>query len=173
MTENSVEQQLANALAEVDRLKNAGSNTTFIQMIKEHQEEMKKLSHLSSAAHVILVTLMQQMGQLNSVMISIDAICKLANLSPSTVKRGIGILREEKWLAVLKIGTANVYRVNSDVLWQDRPDGRWAAFSANIVVDFEEQDELTKNTPNFKTRRIPLVEADDGMQDANQQQNSD
>jgi hypothetical protein len=163
MAEPSVEQQLANALAEVDRLKNADTSTTFIQMLKFHQEEMKKLSHLSSAAHVVLLTLIKQMGQLNTVMISIDAICKLADLSPSTVKRGIGILREENWLAVLKIGTANVYRVNSDVLWQDRPDGKWAAFSGNIVVDFDEQDELTKKKPIFKTRRIPLVEADDGM----------
>lgn len=165
MTEQSVEQQLANALAEVNRLKNVDTSSTFIQMLKFHQEEMKKLSHLSSAAHVVLLTLLQQMGQLNTVMISIDAICKLANLSPSTVKRGIGILREEKWVAVLKIGTANVYRVNSDVLWQDRTDGKWAAFSGNIIVDFEEQDEITKMRPTFKTRHIPLIEADDGMQD--------
>ena len=173
MSEISLEDRLAAAEAEVIRLKSAAENSDFIKLIKDHLDEMKKLSMRSPPAHTVLLTLIQQMGKLNAVVISIDALCKLSDLSLSTVKRAVGVLREENWVTVVKIGTTSIYRVNSDLLWQDRADGKWAAFSANIIVDFDEQDELTKNTPTFKTRRIPLVEADDGMQDIIQHQNSD
>jgi Fe2+ or Zn2+ uptake regulation protein len=164
MDELSLEDRLAAAEAEVVRLKHAAENNDFIKVIKDHLDEMKKLSMRSGAAHSVLTTLIQQMGNLNAVIVSMDALCKLSGLSFSTVKRAVGILREENWVTVVKIGTTAVYRVNSDLLWQDRSDGRWAAFSANIVVDFDEQDDFTKKNLGLRTRHIPLVEADDGMQ---------
>lgn len=165
MSEISLEDRLAAAEAEVIRLRHAAENNDFVKSIKEHLDEMKKLSMKSPPAHTVLLTLIQQMGKLNAVVISIDALCKLSDLSVSTVKRAIGVLREENWVTVVKIGTTSIYRVNSDLLWQDRPDGKWAAFSANVIIDFEDQDEFTRNNPQLKSRRIPLVEADDGMQD--------
>jgi len=79
------------------------------------------------------------------------------------------MLREQQWLEVLKVGTANVYRVNSEVFWQDRADGRWTSFQAQVVANFDEQDEVTKKMPSVRTRHIPLVEADDANQVHGQQ----
>ena len=61
------------------------------------------------------------------------------------------------------MGTAIIYRVNSNVVWQDRADGRWASFNAHVILNFDEQDNITKAMPNVRTRHIPLVEADDAV----------
>lgn len=159
----STEVQLASAQKELARLKQGAINAGFIQVSKMYIAEMTDLAQRAPSAHTVLWTLVQQMNKLNAVMISQDSLCKLTKLSSATVKRAVSLLREQQWLEVLKIGTANVYRVNSDVFWQDRADGRWASFHANVVLNFEEQDELTKTQPRVRTRHLPLVEADDAV----------
>jgi len=105
------------------------------------------------------------MNKQNSVMISQDSLCSLTKLSIATVKRAVALLREQKWLDVVKVGTANLYRVNSNVVWQDREDGCWASFFAVVVANFNEQDEMTKCRLKVRTRHIPFVEADDEIND--------
>ncbi|MDO8336521.1 MAG: hypothetical protein Q7T74_07130 [Candidatus Saccharibacteria bacterium] len=160
--------QLASAQKELARLKHGAVNAGFIQVSKMYIAEMTDLAQRAPSAHTVLWTLVQQMNKLNAVMIGQDSLCKLTKLSPATVKRAVALLREQQWLEVLKVGTANAYRVNSDVFWQDRADGRWASFSANVIVNFDEQDERTKTFPKVTTRHFPFVEADDATLFLNQ-----
>ena len=157
----SAEIQLASAQKELARLKHGATNAGFIQVSKMYIAETIGLANQSPSAHSVLWTLVQQMDKQNSVMISQESLCKLTKLSSATIKRAVALLREQQWIDVLKMGTANVYRVNSTVFWQDRADGRWASFSANIILNFDEQDEQTKRMPTVRTRHIPVVEADD------------
>lgn len=64
-------------------------------------------------------------------------------------------------LDALKIGTNNVYRVNSALAWQDRAEVKWAAFNARLVVNFEEQDSINKRLVRERIRHIPFVQKDD------------
>ena len=155
------EVQLASAQKELARLKNGAVNAGFVQVSKVYIDEMNDLVRNAPSANVVLWTLIQQMNKQNSVMISQESLCVLTNLSRATVKRSVALLREQQWLDVKKLGTANIYRVNSNLVWQDRADGRWASFTANIVLNFDEQDQITKALPNLRTRHIPFVEADD------------
>lgn len=124
---------------------------------------MNDLAQHAPSAHRVLWTLIKEMNKQNAVMISQDSLCRLTRLSSATVKRSVALLREQQWLQVLKMGTANIYRVNSSVVWQDRADGRWASFNAHVILNFDEQDNITKAMPNVRTRHIPFVEADDGI----------
>jgi Fe2+ or Zn2+ uptake regulation protein len=161
--------QLQSAHAELHRLKYGAVNAGFIQVSKMYIAEMKDLAQHAPSAHTVLWTLVQEMNKQNAVMISQDSLAKLTKLSIPTVKRAVAMLREQQWLEVLKVGTANVYRVNSEVFWQDRADGRWTSFQAQVVANFDEQDEVTKKMPSVRTRHIPLVEADDANQVHGQQ----
>lgn len=136
-------------------------NAGFVQVSKMYIAEMNQLAKHAPTAHTLLWMLVQEMNKQNSVMISVPSMAKILGMSPATVKRAISLLREQQWLEVLKIGTGNVYRVNSSVFWQDRADGKWASFDARVVVNWDEQDDTTRLNPPVKTRHIPLVEADD------------
>lgn len=154
--------QLESTRKELARVKHGAVNSDFVQLSKIYMDETVDLANRAPAAFTVLMTLVKQMNKVNSVMISNESLERICGISNSTVKRAIKILREQQWIDVLKVGTSNVYRVNSNVFWQDRADGKWASFQAQVVLNFDEQDETTKKKPiKSWTRHIPLVEADD------------
>lgn len=118
-----------------------------------------------------MTSLVKVMNKQNAVMISQESLAKLTKLSKPTIKRAVALLREQQWIDVLKVGTANVYRVNSGVFWTARADGRWASFSAEVILNFDEQDERTKaapvNPPKPILRHTPFLHADEEVVVAN------
>lgn len=158
------ERELNSTNAELRRVKVGAINKDFVQLSKLYLDETIELSTRAPAAHKLLMTLVKHMNKTNAVMISNESLVKLTRMSESTIKRAIKLLREQHWLDVVKLGPSNVYRVNSSVFWQDRADGKWAAFQADLIVNFDEQDAATKKrTPRMFTRHIPLVEAHDAL----------
>jgi hypothetical protein len=139
----------------------APTNSGFVQVSKIYIDEMNQLAHYAPSAHRVLWTLIKEMDKQNAVMLSVDSLCRLTKLGPATIKRAVALLREQQWMDVYKIGTSNVYRVNSALVWQARADGKWASFNARIVLNFEEQDATTKKLNGAATRHIPFVQKDD------------
>lgn len=139
--------------------KTGATNFGFVQVSKRHIDDLNALARESPAAHATLWTLCKAMNKQNAVMVSQDSLAKLTGYSKATLKRALTHLREQQWIQVLKVGASNVYRVNSSVFWQSRANERWASFSAEVLVNFDEQDNLTKAAPEPKLRHIPLLEA--------------
>ena len=159
---SQLQAELDSTRRELARVKHGAVNSDFVQLSKIYMDETVSLANHAPAAFMVLMTLVKQMNKVNSVMISNESLERICGVSNSTIKRAIKILREQQWIDVLKVGTSNVYRVNSNVFWQDRADGKWASFQAQVVLNFDEQDETTKKKPvKSWTRHIPLVEADD------------
>jgi hypothetical protein len=156
--ENDPQTEVELLRQEVARLKSGAINSGFVQVSRKHIDGLNQLALHSPKAHFVLWKLVQAMNKQNAVMVSQESLQKLTGLSRPTVQRAIALLREQQWMEVLKVGTANVYRVNSSVFWQTRADGRWASFSAEILVNFDEQDEKTKAVPQPKLRHVPFVE---------------
>jgi hypothetical protein len=154
----NAEQEVEQLRQELARLKSGAVNYGFVQVSRKHIDDLNQLALKSPKAHFVLWKLVQAMNKQNAVMVSQESLQKLTSLSRPTVQRAISVLREQQWLEVLKVGTGNVYRVNSSVFWQTRADGRWASFSAEVLVNFDEQDETTKATPQPKLRHVPFVE---------------
>lgn len=149
-------------LGDVARLQNVLDNPDVVRMNKIYLEEVVALSNKSTPALKVLMILVGKMSEVNSVVISSETLEKIARLSNSSVKRALKILREDEWLDVGKVGTMNIYRINSDIFWHETPDGVFAQFQANVVLNLDEQDEITrKRTPGVMTRNIPMVTAGD------------
>lgn len=140
------------------------ANTGYVQVSKIYIDEMNQLAHYAPSAHRVLWTLIGEMDKENAVMLSVDSLCKLTKLGSATIKRAVALLREQQWLDVFKIGTSNVYRVNSALVWHERADSKWASFSARVLVNFDEQDETARKLVGSRTRHIPFVEKDDATQ---------
>ncbi|SAL80167.1 helix-turn-helix domain-containing protein [Caballeronia telluris] len=145
---------------ELAKLKRGAVNQGFVQVSRKYLDELDELAFQSPAARKLLTSLVKAMNKQNAVMVSQESLAKLTGLSKPTIKRSVALLREQQWIDVLKVGTANVYRVNSGVFWTARADGRWASFSAEVLLNFDEQDEHTKTQPKAQLRHIPFVQAE-------------
>lgn len=142
---------------------NALPDPDSIQLSRLFLDETVDLAKHSAAGFKILMVLVGRMKKSNSVVISNQSLGTLTGLSIATVKRAIKELRDQDWLEVGKIGTMNVYRMNSAIFWKQTPSGhKWAEFESSVVLSFDEQDEITqKRLPGQFTRHFPLVEVSD------------
>lgn len=130
----------------------------FVQVSRKYLDQLDELAFEAPAARRMLTALVKSMNRKNAVVISIDHLCKRTGQSRSTVKRSIAHLREQRWIDVKKVGTGNVYSVNNEVYWRARIDGKWASFGAEIVLDWEEQDEATKSGELGPLRHVEMIE---------------
>lgn len=153
---------LAHANREVARLRGVLDNPDVVRINKIYLDETVKLGNQSPTAFKVLMVFVSKMKSHNALLISNDALEKETELSNSTIKRAIKLLRDENWIDVAKLGTSNVYRINSNIFWHETANGKWAEFSAHIVLNYDEQDQITQmRVPGHYTRDIPFVTASD------------
>ncbi|GJH39035.1 helix-turn-helix domain-containing protein [Paraburkholderia hospita] len=155
--------EVARLRAEVARLKYGATNSGFIQVSRKYLDELDALGRQSPTARSLLTTLVKAMDRKNAVVISQGLLAKRLNVSAPTVKRAVALLREQKWIGVKKVGTANVYMVNSAVFWTSRAEGKYATFSAQVVLDYDEQDEVTKAGGDEGLRFVERIDADEDV----------
>ncbi|MFZ6727677.1 replication/maintenance protein RepL [Undibacterium sp. MH2W] len=75
----------------------------------------------------------------NGIVISAPALARQMGISERTAKSATAILRDMKFVQILKSGNTNVYIVNSKVAWQGNRGMRYASFNAQLLVDEQEQ----------------------------------
>jgi hypothetical protein len=103
----------------------------------------------------------------NGLVISAPALARAMGISERTAKSATAILRDMKFVQILKSGNTNVYIVNSRVAWQSARGARYASFNAQIVVDEHEQhrtvEEIEAEAESLN--EVPVMEiSDDGLQ---------
>lgn len=144
--------------AELARLQAGKTNKDFVQVSRKYLQDLDTLAFQSKPARKLLTTLVLAMDRSNAVVVSQDVLVKMTGMSKATIKRAVAHLREQKWIEVVKSGTANIYRINKYVFWQSRAEGKFAAFGANVVIGWDEQDEVTQAIgPGDKLRKIEAI----------------
>lgn len=58
-------------------------------------------------------------------MVSEESLVKVTGSIRPTIQRAVSFLREQQWIDLLKVGTANAYQVNSGVFGTACAHGRW------------------------------------------------
>ncbi|MES9320406.1 hypothetical protein ABEP90_12405, partial [Cutibacterium acnes] len=90
------------------------------------------------------------------------AMQQILGKSRPTLDRAVRLLREDNWIQVVKVGTANAYVLNSAVFWTDRGDKRhMASFKAQIVTTLDEQDKDFRANPHVKLKHVPTLVSKD------------
>lgn len=136
----------------------AKKNYNFVQVQKSALKDMRGLAARSPKAMQLLLTLVEKMNRENAIMISKKTLEQITGMSSASVTRAIKLLKEERWVQIIKVGTSNVYRVNSLAFWQAAKDQRYTSFRATIVASENEQDE---NWDGVKLKHFPLLESND------------
>ena len=135
-------------------------NHNFVQVSRQFLSDWRRLLKESPIAVELMYLLMQYMGRTtNALVISQKSLCELTGYSRQYIHRGLRVLREERWLEVVKIGNANAYCVNEKIAWQAANNQRpYALFSAAVYASGTEQGSDYREIAKKDLRHIPFVE---------------
>ena len=139
----------------------------WLQSDKAAHQAMWKLGIQHPMALSVLHFMVSKLSRgTNGVVMSAAAIAKAMGISQRTVQNTIVVLRDCKFVQVLKSGNANVYIINSRVAWQGERGARYASFNAQILVDESEQaqdvDELIRQADEMLP--VPLMHFNEEIQ---------
>jgi hypothetical protein len=132
----------------------AKKNWQFLQIEKASLREFRRLADQSPNALKVLLVIAEKMNRENALMVSRATLCEITGLSSATLTRAVALLRDEKWIQIIKVGTSNVYRVNSKAFWQSSGDKKYASFRATILAAEHEQEE---KWDEIELKRFPLL----------------
>jgi hypothetical protein len=144
--------------AEIAQLKSGAVNRNFVQVSRDYLDALDALMVQSPSARRLLTVLIKEMRRDNSLVISQEGLQKRTGFSPSTISRGVKLLRNQNWIDVKKVATMNVYFVNSAVVWTTRAEGKYASFNARVVLDWDEQDAITKSDKTPELRQVQVLQ---------------
>lgn len=136
----------------------ARKNYNFLQLEKRTVGELKRLTQASPKAATLLYTLAERMNKQNAIVMSQSTMQSLLGWSRPTISAAIKLLKEEQWLQVLKIGTANAYIINSRVFWQSTGNLKHTVFNAQIIASASEQSESFEELQKVKLKHFPFAE---------------
>lgn len=160
-TEARVRQQ---ELAEQEKAEaRAKKNFNFVQIEKRALKEVRTLYERNATAGKLLFILAEKMNRQNALVCSYDTMSKITGLSRQTLYKAVKYLKEENWIQVIKVGTANAYVVNSRVFWQSSGDKKFTVFNAAIVASSDEQDEPVENWDKIELKQFPFLSHDEEM----------
>ena len=142
-------------------VKRLPKNLDFVQVSRSEMRAIAELGGRSKLALEVLMMLAQVMDKENAVMMSYETMGSLTGKSARQLSRAISLLKNDMWLSVVKIGSANAYVLNNAVFWTDKGDKKYATFSAKIVTTLGEQEKDLRSSPNVKLRRVPSLQANE------------
>lgn len=130
----------------------------FVQLTRGYLKDLRELAKRSPAAHQILWLLTERMNKTNAVVMTHKTMGQILGYSPATIYRAVGLLAEEKWVQIVKIGTAHGYIVNSKLVWRDRDGKRYASFYAEIITSEDEQAHPIEDWDEIELRQVPILQ---------------
>lgn len=157
----SLNNNLLDHIQEKEQEEKVKKNLNFVQLYKQHLMDLRRLTNRDSNALSILLIMVEKMNKQNALVISQKNLEKITGKSRTTVHRAIKVLREENFIEVIKIGTANAYVVNANVFWQDdhSKKSKFAIFDATVVASLDEQDkQYQENWKGIKLKSVPILQ---------------
>lgn len=123
-------------------------NPPFTQFYNDHLSQIQWLCEKNSMAAAIWFYLVRAMDDRNLIIVSQNVLKNEFDTSKSTVARSIKFLNENGFIVIHKVGTANAYSINHELVWKRGHNEKQYAFdTANVIFAEEEQkgmiDKLT------------------------------
>jgi|TARA_Y100000114_G_C11761976_1_gene330309 hypothetical protein len=129
--------------------KELGATTSpgpWVQVERKAMEQWAALIAESPAAGQLLMTMVARMGRGNALVASQQALTEASNLSLSSVKRAIKLLKDRRFVEIVQIGptrSSSAYVINSRVAWSGKREGmRQSMFHAVVLASESDQKEI-------------------------------
>lgn len=144
-----------------EKLRKNSPFSNFYQFNRDYSKQMIWLAGKNAKAHQILLFLLDQMDSYNALMCSYKVIQEALDMSESTAKRGIKILKEHGFIGVYRSGSSNVYAVNKSLAWSSwGKNYRYAKFDAKIIISESEQEDIKLKQSKVKQIEIKKKKED-------------
>jgi hypothetical protein len=137
----------------------------FAMLTRGYIRDMRELSRRNQAAFQVFMLLAERMNKTNAVVVSQATLCQILGYGRTTIHAAVRLLEAERWLQIVKIGTANGYVINSKVLWRDHSGKRYASFFAEVVVSEAEQSRSIEDWDNVELRHVPVLKPGESIVD--------
>lgn len=134
-------------------------NHHFVQMEKRSIRDIRGLIDRSPNAAKLLLIMAERMNKVNALLCSFKTLQEITGLGRTTLSQAVNLLKKERWIQVIKIGTANAYVVNSRVFWQSTGDKKHTVFNATVIASADEQDK--EEWDNIDLRHFPMLLSED------------
>lgn len=121
--------------------------------------EIRALAKRNPVGFQILTFLMERMNRSNAVVISQATMCQILGYGRTSVHNAVRLLEAERWLQIVKVGTATGYIVNFKVVWAGQNEARFSSFQAEIVISESEQTQNIQDWDNLELRCVPPFQA--------------
>lgn len=114
----------------------------WVQWNSEHHMDEDRLIKESPMAFRVWKFLVHNMDRYNAVMCSYQVLIEVLQASKDTIYRAIRLLKNRKYIAVLKSGAANIYALNHDLVWNSHGyNMEYSKFPVNVILSLSEQEE--------------------------------
>lgn len=147
---------------EQNKMTEEQKNRNFIQLYRNHIDDMAKLARNNGKAYDLLMLLIKHMDGTNALCVSNKTLQELLECGKATVCRAVNYLKDNGWICILKSGTSNVYIVNPEVAWTSYgTQKKYCKFNANVLLSSSENAEWLKNynaSTHFKTINDDFVQ---------------
>jgi len=135
-------------------------NANFVQISRGYLQNWRGLIRKSPLSAELLMFLIEKMGRTtNAVVISYKIMTELTKYNRTSVAKAIKVLKDDNWVAAIKVGNATAYCVNERVVWQASNNQRhYAMFSATVVASESEQESDFRKKAKEKINNIPFID---------------
>lgn len=122
------------------------NNKDFVMYFRPFMDELTKMAGENYTAYRIFQFFCKNMDGTNALIVSMNALGEIMDLSRQTISKAIKYLSDNGWVCVMKSGTSNVYIVNPDVAWTAYADQKaTCSFKADVILSGTENAEYLKN----------------------------
>ncbi len=127
-----------------------GQNSNFVMLFRNEISSIVQIQKTDPKAGALFMFFLEHMDQENALLVSRETMSEILGWSVETIKRKIKVLKDLKFIDVLKSGTSNVYVINANIAWTTYGNKKdYAKFRASVLVSRTEQEYKAK-TSKFK-----------------------
>lgn len=150
----------ARSLLEDIEAERSKKNENFIQLRRDHMQDILKLQKVNPVAAQVFIQLCEWMNVDNVIVCSSVALEEAIEKHRTTIWRATEALVKFGFVQKFKIGTATAYAMNSEVVWSTHANKkRFAQFSGRIVVAESEQEAIAEKTRKAKKIKVTKYKA--------------
>lgn len=154
---------MAKDLAELEERANAdGRNLNFVQFDRAAMAAHRQLILENPVGAALLTLFIENMDANNAIIISYATMQEMTGYSRAAVGRAVRKLKDDLWVQTIKVGTANVYVINSHAFWTTSRDKKaYSKFHATVIASASEQAMTIDKLKSVRLKQVPMLHANE------------
>lgn len=120
-------------------------NADFVMLYRRFIQQLAGLGTQDAQALRVLLFLIRHMDTKNALAVPMSLMSEMLGVTRQTVSAKIKFLSDNGWISIYKLGRANVYVVNPELVWTSYADQKaYCKFDAAVMLSSDDNWQLRK-----------------------------